>query len=69
MAVAENRLSCDMVKQRLMAAVDFPQSMLYYQDMRGIPEVRASIAGMMQATFMKVSVCCDGAVGKARCSG
>jgi hypothetical protein len=55
MAVAENRLSTDLVEAGLKQhALDWPGSMLFYQDARGIQELRASLARMAQRTFMQV---------------
>lgn len=57
MVVAENRLSSDLIREGLLQhAADWPPSMLHYQDARGIPELRAALAHMVQRTFMKVSV-------------
>jgi hypothetical protein len=54
LAVAENRLTTDLVQQGLQAHTSFPAHMLYYQDMRGIAELRQAIAGMLQDSFMQV---------------
>lgn len=54
LTVAENRLSTELMQQGLMAHSSFPPHMLYYQNMRGIPELRSSIASMLQETFMAV---------------
>jgi hypothetical protein len=55
MVVAENRLSTELVQAGLNThATDWPQSMLYYQDARGIQELRSTLAHMVQRTFMKV---------------
>uniref|UniRef100_A0A383W6B0 Aminotransferase class I/classII large domain-containing protein n=1 Tax=Tetradesmus obliquus TaxID=3088 RepID=A0A383W6B0_TETOB len=53
LAVAENRLTTELVQQGLQAHGGFPAAMLYYQDMRGIPELRQAIAGMLQDSFMQ----------------
>jgi aspartate/methionine/tyrosine aminotransferase len=58
LAVAENRLTTDVVQQGLQAHSSFPAHMLYYQDMRGIPELRQAIAEMLQDSFMKVTLWC-----------
>lgn len=55
LAVAENRLTTELVQQGLQAHGGFPAAMLYYQDMRGIPELRQAIADMLQDSFMQVS--------------
>lgn len=55
MVVAENRLSSDLIVQGLgKYAADFPATMLHYQDARGIPELRATLARLVQRTFMQV---------------
>ncbi|WIA13905.1 hypothetical protein OEZ85_002476 [Tetradesmus obliquus] len=53
LAVAENRLTTELVQQGLQAHSGFPAAMLYYQDMRGIPELRQAIADMLQDSFMQ----------------
>lgn len=53
LAVAENRLTTELVQQGLQAHGGFPAAMLYYQDMRGIPALRQAIAGMLQDSFMQ----------------
>jgi hypothetical protein len=55
MVVAENRLSSELVQAGLHShATDWPKSMLYYQDARGIPELRSTLAHMVQRAFMQV---------------
>jgi aspartate/methionine/tyrosine aminotransferase len=55
MVVAENRLSTDLIVEGLAQhAADIPANMLYYQDARGILELRETIAHVLQRTFMKV---------------
>ncbi|GLC48246.1 hypothetical protein PLESTB_000075000 [Pleodorina starrii] len=54
LSVAENRLTSDMVKERLSrSATDFPQEALCYQDMRGLPRLRQAMARFLEETFMK----------------
>ncbi|KAG2483578.1 hypothetical protein HYH03_017585 [Edaphochlamys debaryana] len=54
LSVAENRLTSDLVQERLSAsAADFPQDALCYQNMRGITELRSALARLLEATFMK----------------
>lgn len=61
MVVAENRLSSELVQEGLNThATDWPKSMLYYQDARGIQELRTTLAHMVQRTFMKVCMCHTG---------
>ncbi|KAF8066189.1 ACS8 [Scenedesmus sp. PABB004] len=51
--VAENRLSCDLVAAGLAKhGGAFPEHLLHYQDMRGIPELRAALVGLLRDTFM-----------------
>lgn len=55
MVVAENRLSTDLIVEGLAQhTADIPANMLYYQDARGIIELRETIAHVVQRTFMKV---------------
>jgi len=55
MVIAENRLSSDLVQAGLdKYAVGWPASMLYYQDARGIKELRSSVASMLQRTIAQV---------------
>ncbi|PNW83097.1 hypothetical protein CHLRE_06g306400v5 [Chlamydomonas reinhardtii] len=54
LTVAENRISSDIVRERLsQAAADFPEEALTYQDMRGIPALRQGLARLLERTFMK----------------
>ncbi|KAG2436151.1 hypothetical protein HYH02_011655 [Chlamydomonas schloesseri] len=54
LTVAENRISSDIVRERLSrAAADFPEEALTYQDMRGIPALRQALARLLEGTFMK----------------
>ncbi|KAG2426355.1 hypothetical protein HXX76_013112 [Chlamydomonas incerta] len=54
LTVAENRISSDIVRDRLsQAAADFPEEALTYQDMRGIPALRQALARLLESTFMK----------------
>lgn len=57
MVVAENRLSTDLIVEGLAQhAADIPANMLYYQDARGIIQLRETIAHVLQRTFMKVGI-------------
>ncbi|GLI59990.1 hypothetical protein VaNZ11_002049 [Volvox africanus] len=54
LSVAENRLTSDMVKERLSrSAADFPEDALCYQDMRGLPRLRKALARLLEDTFMQ----------------
>ncbi|EFJ52049.1 hypothetical protein VOLCADRAFT_120406 [Volvox carteri f. nagariensis] len=54
LSVAENRLTSDMVKERLhLSAADFPEDALCYADMRGLPRLRAALSNLLESTFMK----------------
>eukprot|EP00775_Hariotina_reticulata_P003457 gene3457-3728_t len=54
LAIAENRLSSREFQEALeQHSSCIPLSAMSYQDMRGIPELRAAIARMMQTTFMQ----------------
>ncbi|GIL83125.1 hypothetical protein Vretimale_11471 [Volvox reticuliferus] len=54
LSVAENRLTSDMVKERLCrSAADYPEEALCYQDMRGLPRLRNALARLLEDTFMK----------------
>jgi hypothetical protein len=55
MAVAENRLGSQQVADGLQRhAVGWPAELLFYNDMRGIPELRAAVARMLARTSMRV---------------
>lgn len=53
LGVAENRVSADLVHERLKSLGPFPPEMLTYQAWRGIPELGQAIKRMLESTFMK----------------
>ncbi|KAK9811667.1 hypothetical protein WJX72_008020 [[Myrmecia] bisecta] len=54
MAIAENRLSCNLLLDKLCSSgTSMPMDVFYYQDMRGIARLRAALAGLLQQSFMQ----------------
>jgi hypothetical protein len=55
LAVAENRLSTDLLSDKLCGGLKtVPADMFGYPPGRGLPRLRASLASYAQNTFMKV---------------
>eukprot|EP00878_Enallax_costatus_P042557 GHUV01049956.1.p2 GENE.GHUV01049956.1~~GHUV01049956.1.p2 ORF type:complete len:112 (+),score=4.40 GHUV01049956.1:110-445(+) len=53
--VAENRLCTGLVREGLAKYIaEFPETLLCYQDMRGISELRKALAEFLTSTWMKV---------------
>ncbi|KAK9826329.1 hypothetical protein WJX74_009564 [Apatococcus lobatus] len=52
-AIAENRLTCASLQQKLRSAPDYPDSAFFYDEPRGSMRLRKAFAAMAQATFMQ----------------
>ena len=54
LAIAENRLSCDLLGKRLHQIDDLPDNIYGYPPGRGFPRLREAIAHYMKDTFLQV---------------
>ena len=54
LAVAENRLSCDLLGKRLHQVESLPDNIYGYPPGRGFPRLREAIAQYMKETFLEV---------------
>ena len=57
LAVAENRLSCDLLGKRLHQIDELPSNIYGYPPGRGFPRLREAIAAYMRDTFLQVMSC------------
>ena len=57
LAVAENRLSCDLLGKRLHQIDELPPNIYGYPPGRGFPRLREAIAAYMRDTFLQVLSC------------
>ncbi|GBF93602.1 1-aminocyclopropane-1-carboxylate synthase [Raphidocelis subcapitata] len=53
LGVAENRISSDLVHERIASLGPFPPGLMTYQSWRGIPELGAALKSMLESTFME----------------
>lgn len=55
MSIAENRLSVDLIRQKLQASHDIPDTYFFYDNMTGSQKLKLGLIGLLQHTFMQVS--------------
>lgn len=55
MSIAENRLTVDLIKDKLQSKLSFPDSVFFYDNTAGSAKMKAAMIGLLQHTFMKVS--------------
>ncbi len=55
MSIAENRLTVDLIKDKLQSKLSFPDSVFFYDNTAGSAKMKAAVIGLLQHTFMKVS--------------
>lgn len=56
MSIAENRLTVDLVKEKLQSTPSFPDSVFFYDNMTGSDRLKAAMVGLVQRTFMQVPI-------------
>lgn len=54
MSIAENRLTVDLIKEKLQSKLSFPDSVFFYDNMTGSVKLKAAMIGLLQHTFMQV---------------
>lgn len=55
MSIAENRLSVDLIKEKLQRQHVFPDSVFYYDNMTGSDRLKAAMLALVHSTFMQVT--------------
>lgn len=58
MSIAENRLTVDLLKDKLQRQQTFPDSIFFYDNMTGSDRFKAAMLSMVQSTFMQVGMHC-----------
>ncbi|KAL0020463.1 hypothetical protein WJX77_007147 [Trebouxia sp. C0004] len=53
MSIAENRLTVDLIKDKLQSKLSFPDSVFFYDNAAGSAKMKAALVGLLQHTFMK----------------
>lgn len=56
MSIAENRLTIDLIRERLQASRDIPDSYFFYDNMTGSEKLKLALLGLLQHTFMQVKL-------------
>lgn len=54
MSIAENRLTVDLIKEKLQRQHTFPDSVFFYDNMTGSVRLKAAMLAMVHSTFMQV---------------
>lgn len=57
MSIAENRLTVDLVRQKLEKSRQIPDDYFFYDNMTGSKKLKLALIGLLQHTFMKVLLC------------
>lgn len=55
MSIAENRLTVDLIKEKLQCQHEFPDSIFYYDNMTGTDRLKAAMLTLVHSTFMQVN--------------
>ncbi|DBA72531.1 TPA: hypothetical protein ACH3X2_010289 [Trebouxia sp. C0005] len=53
MSIAENRLTVDLIKDKLQSNLSFPDSVFFYDNTAGSAKMKSAMIGLLQHTFMK----------------
>lgn len=56
MSIAENRLTVDLIRERLQASREIPDSYFFYDNMTGSEKLKLALLGLLQHTFMQVKL-------------
>ena len=56
MSIAENRLTVDLIRQKLQTSRDIPDNYFFYDNMTGSQKLKLALLGLLQHTFMKVCI-------------
>lgn len=56
MSIAENRLTVDLIKEKLQCQHTFPDSVFYYDNMTGTDRLKAAMLMLVHSTFMQVTL-------------
>ena len=56
MSIAENRLTVDLIKEKLQRQHHFPDSVFFYDNMTGSDRLKAAILTLVHSTFMQVGL-------------
>ena len=54
MSIAENRLTVDLIKEKLQRQHTFPDSVFFYDNMTGSVRLKAAMLALVHSTFMQV---------------
>lgn len=56
MSIAENRLTVDLIKEKLQCQHHFPDSVFFYDNMTGSDRLKAAMLTLVHSTFMQVDL-------------
>ena len=54
MSIAENRLTVDLIKEKLQRQHTFPDNVFFYDNMTGSDRLKAAMLALVHSTFMQV---------------